>query len=156
MAGEDAGAAQVLRDRGLRVTRPRLRVLGLFLTRASALPPQSHEAVMVALAEAEAGGTEGEGPLDRATVWRVLSDLCMAGVLHRVDLGDRVWRYGVQPLVPETGAGALAHFLCEGCGGVDRLPPLEVRVQGGALPAILQGSGLRLQVVGQCLQCVPR
>ncbi len=33
-----------------------------------------------------------DGFTDKATVWRILSDLSDEGILHRMDLGDRIWR----------------------------------------------------------------
>jgi hypothetical protein len=33
------------------------------------------------------------GAHDRASVWRILSDLADTGLLRRMDLGDRIWRY---------------------------------------------------------------
>ena len=131
----------LLRAKGLRATSVRMAVLGALHDRKS---PMTHEQVMDSLS----GGT-----FDRATVWRILADLADAGIMHRMDLGDRVWRYELldacRPVEDDH-----AHFLCEACGLVSCLPPLELRTQEGSLPEILRGADIRVRVTGTCVTCV--
>ena len=130
----------VLRDRGLRATSVRLAVLVSLHERAA---PMTHEQVMEVLPT---------GAFDRATVWRVLSDLAEQGVLRRMDLGDRIWRYELidacRPVQDDH-----AHFLCEACGDVSCLPPLEVRLPGGGMPEALRGAEVRIRFTGVCSDC---
>jgi Fur family ferric uptake transcriptional regulator len=132
---------QRMRDVGLRSTSVRLAVLAELHEHAG---PLSHEALMDRL---------GETSFDRATVYRVLSDLTDAGLLRRMDLGDKIWRFelddGCRPVADDH-----PHFLCEGCGLVACLPELELRPTRGGLPAALVGADLRFKVSGRCGRCV--
>ena len=69
-----------------------------------------------------------------------------------LDLGDRVWRY---ELLDDCRAmkSAHPHFLCEGCGEVRCLPPLELRARSGALPDDLLGAEFHVRVMGTCAAC---
>lgn len=145
MSAHIEGVHQELRERlrklGLRATSPRLAVLAALHEQAG---PLSHEALMARL---------GASGFDRATVYRILSDLADIGLLRRMDLGDHIWRFELDDScrdVPEDHA----HFLCEGCGEVTCLPTVELRTPQGALPAALVGARLTLKVSGLCGRCV--
>lgn len=131
----------VLRGHSLRATAPRLAVL---VTLHEQGAPMTHEQIMEALPS---------GQYDKASVWRLLSDLADAGVLCRMDLGDRVWRYELLDDCRPVDADH-AHFLCEVCGVVECLPPLVLRTAEGPLPAVLQGAAFRVKVLGTCSGCV--
>ncbi len=130
-----------LKELGLRATSPRLAVL---VALKDATEPLSHEALMGRLSE----------PLDRATVYRILSDLCGKGLLRRMDLGDHIWRF---ELADSCGwlSNNHAHFLCDDCGVVTCLPELEIQAANGALPARLVGAQLHLRLSGRCGECAP-
>ena len=133
-----------LRDRlralGLRATTTRLAVLALLRDEGG---PLTHDAVQAKL---------GEHAPDTATLYRVLADLTTSGLLRRMDLGDHVWRFEL--LDDERGvAPDHPHFLCDGCGVVACLPPLQVTPTLGALPALLHGAQLHLRVSGRCASC---
>jgi Fur family transcriptional regulator, ferric uptake regulator len=132
---------QRLHDAGLRSTSARLAVLVELHERAG---PLSHEALMERL---------GEAAFDRATIYRILSDLAEAKLLRRMDLGDKVWRFelddGCRDIAKEH-----AHFLCDGCGLVACLPELELRPPKGDLPAALIGAKLQFKVNGRCASCL--
>ena len=118
--GESGWPAR-LRDKGLRVTRARLDVLGVL----SASPTPMHaQGVIDALADVHA---------DRVTVYRTLNSLVESGIAHKVDPGDRVWRYG---LLAGGGSGGApheghAHFVCDECGTVRCLEDSTIRVSLG-------------------------
>ncbi len=124
----------------MRATAARIAVLVTLHEQAG---PMSHEQVMEVLSE---------GHYDKASVWRILADLADCGVLSRMDLGDRIWRYELLDACRAI-TDDHPHFLCEGCGGVSCLPPLEVRARDGALPAALQGANFRVCVMGHCATC---
>jgi len=131
---------QQLRTGGLRATAPRIAVLvALHEFRA----PMTHEQVMEVLPT---------GLHDRASVWRILSDLSDGGLLRRMDLGDRVWRYELRDRFRPVDDNH-AHFLCEACAGVTCLPPLELRAVTGTLPPFLHSAEVRLKVTGRCAGC---
>lgn len=130
----------MLRERGLRATHTRMSVLTRLHERRA---PMTHEEIMESI---------GDGHMDRATVWRILSDLAEEGILRRMDLGDRVWRYELldacRPVADDHG-----HFLCETCGLVQCLPPLQLRTPEGQLPEALQGAEVRMRLTGRCGPC---
>ena len=129
----------LLRRQGLRATSPRLDVLAILHDERS---PMTHEALMERL----------PGSFDRASVWRILAQLGEKGLLRRMDLGDRIWRYELYDACRAV-APDHAHFLCEGCGDVQCLPALFVRDASGAVPVPLRGADVRIRVTGQCADC---
>ena len=130
----------LLRSKGLRGTASRIAVLVALRKQAG---PMSHEQLMATL------GPNGH---DKASVWRILSDLADAGILRRMDLGDRIWRYELRDTCRAV-TEEHAHFLCESCGEVSCLPPLELRAAGGALPPQLLGAQFQVRVMGTCARC---
>lgn len=129
-----------LRGAGLRATSVRLAVLGvLHLARL----PQTHEDLMLALA--------GRG-FDRATVYRVLADLAEAGLLRRMDLGDKIWRYELDDACRGVEIDH-PHFMCDLCHTVICLPRLELRTLDGRPPEALRGAVVTLQISGRCAGC---
>lgn len=124
----------------MRATAPRLAVLVLLHERRV---PLTHEQVMDCLPE---------GMYDRATIWRILTDLADHGLLRRMDLGDRTWRYELLDACRAV-TDDHPHFLCEGCGQVRCLPPLQIQTPGGGLPDALIGAEFRLRVTGRCSDC---
>ena len=130
----------VLKSHGMRVTTVRMAVLRSLHDQGS---PMTHEQIMTSLSD---------GSYDKASVWRLLSDLADKGVLRRMDLGDRVWRYelldvcrGVEP--------SHAHFLCNACGHVACLPPLVIRTQAGHVPLALSEAQFTTRFEGTCGDC---
>jgi Fur family transcriptional regulator, ferric uptake regulator len=130
-----------LRGQGLRCTSARIAVL---VTLHEQQAPMTHEQVMATLPS---------GAYDKASVWRILSDLADCGILRRMDLGDRVWRYELLDACRAV-TDDHPHFLCEACGEVSCLPPLEVRARDGLLPDILLKADFRVRVTGKCGECV--
>jgi Fur family transcriptional regulator, ferric uptake regulator len=130
----------LLKDRGMRATAQRLAVLTLLHEQKS---PMTHEGVM---------GLLSPGLYDKASVWRVLSDLAGVGIVRRMDLGDRVWRYELHDAC-RTVSDDHPHFLCEGCGEVTCLPPLEVRSRDGSLPKALLDADFHIRISGNCGVC---
>ena len=130
-----------LREAGLRATRPRLAILVEMHEHAG---PLSHLELMELL---------GSQTIDRATVYRILSNLSEVDILRRMDLGDKVWRYELLDRC-RTISDDHAHFLCVACKQITCLPELELRpVGGGALPVELQGAEIHLKVTGRCALC---
>ena len=130
----------MLRSRGMRVTTVRMAVLNALCQQEG---PRTHEQIMTDLA--------GQA-YDKASVWRVLSDLAGKGFVRRMDLGDRIWRYellhGLDAIEPSH-----AHFLCIACGHVACLPPIEIRTKTGEFPEVLQQALFSTRFEGTCGQC---
>jgi Fur family ferric uptake transcriptional regulator len=131
----------IIRSQGLRATNPRVEVLVVLHENAR---PMTHDQVMSNL-------PEGTG--DKASIWRLLADLSEHGVLRRMDLGDRVWRYELHDSCRSV-TNDHPHLLCTDCGEAFCLPMLEVRDKDGALPAQLQGTDFRIRIMGRCAECV--
>ena len=104
----------------------------------------THEQIMASLPA---------GAFDKASVWRILSDLADHRILRRMDLGDRVWRYELLDAC-RTVTDDHPHFLCEACGDVSCLPALEVRAINGTIPDILLNANFHVRVTGTCGACV--
>jgi len=60
-----------------------------------------------------------------STVYRNLVNLEGAGLIHRLDAGDHIWRYE-----PKKDDDRHAHFVCGGCGAVQCLHEGSVSVKG--------------------------
>lgn len=149
----DHGA--LLRAAGLRVTPVRLAVLRLLCQSSGAL---SADQVVEELDRVRSAKGRGRGA-DRVTVYRTLNSLVEAGIAHKVDPGDRVFRFALAgdharhvpgpgepcgcgasekcghpepPLVvprPPEGEHGHPHFMCETCGKVECLEDTEVVLQ---------------------------
>lgn len=135
-----AALRALLKEHGMRVTAQRLAVL---LVLNEQRGPLSHEEVMKRL---------DSGLYDKASIWRVLSDVSNIGIVRRMDLGDRVWRY---EMVDDchTVEDRHPHFLCESCGEVTCLPPLEVRTKDGRVPEKLLATEFHIRISGHCGDC---
>ena len=130
----------MLRAQGMRATAARIAVLVTLYERKG---PMTHEQVMSVLPS---------GLYDKASVWRILADLADTDLLRRMDLGDRVWRYELQD-AHRSVADNHPHFLCESCGLVSCLPPLNIQPQSGTLPAVFLNADFRVQIMGTCGDC---
>jgi Fur family transcriptional regulator, ferric uptake regulator len=60
---------------------------------------------------------------DSSTVFRGLSDLVDAGIVYRLDLGDRIWRYELRetPSSPGQPTAQHPHVVCRVCGRIECL-----------------------------------
>jgi Fur family ferric uptake transcriptional regulator len=131
-----------LRQHGLRATPARVTVLRKFMALSA---PLTHADLVE--------GLDGQG-WDRATLYRNLADLTEAGLLKRVDMGDRLWRYEMLSEQENHPAEIHPHFLCTQCGEVSCLPEGAIRVHVDArLPRALQEGAVELQVRGRCDRC---
>ena len=137
----NAEIRSLLRSKGLRVPSVRMAVLGVLRKMEQ---PMSHEQVM---------GSLPEGHFDKASVWRILSDLTESTLLRRMDLGDRVWRFEFVG-ADESSEANHAHFLCNDCGDVSCLPDLIIRTPSGNLPHALKAARFNIRLDGVCGNCV--
>jgi Fur family ferric uptake transcriptional regulator len=132
-------ADELLQVAGLRRTKAREVVLSL-LRRAE--HPLAHHEI--------AGRPEAKG-LDRVTLYRTLSTLQRAGLVHRVQGLDGVWRFRAHASERVECPGNHPHFLCLSCGAMSCL-------DGQALPwvTVPEGTevkGKQLVVYGRCCGC---
>lgn len=118
---DDEGWKRRLREAGLRATAPRMGLLRALS--ASPLPIPAPD--LLDAIERESGERA-----DRVTAYRTLTSLVEAGIAHRVDPGDRVWRYGLLAFEGAAGAphGHHPHFVCDACGTIRCLADATISV----------------------------
>lgn len=113
---------QRLRECNLRATGPRVEVVRVL---ASSPTPMTAQEVLDETARA--GAAESA---DRVTVYRTLSSLVEAGLAHRMDPGDRVWRFGLVRACGDVAHehNGHAHFVCDACGVMQCLDDATINV----------------------------
>jgi Fur family ferric uptake transcriptional regulator len=121
-----------IRGAGLRFTGARASVLR---TLEKATTPMSHADVVSKVA--------AEG-FEASTTYRNLIDLEAAGLVHRLDVGDHVWRFEVR------NEGEHAHFVCGSCGVVECLPEASITIKGVAARV---GDVAEILLKGSCAAC---
>ncbi len=131
-----------IRGTGLRATLQRIAVLGVV---SASDRPMSHGEISLRL-----GGVAD----DRSTVYRNLMDLSRAGLLRRVAVGDRTWRF--EPANNAPHARAHPHFICTGCGTVSCLTEMRVTVNRVKAPRAIKRGEFEVQVRGMCDVCARR
>jgi Fur family transcriptional regulator, ferric uptake regulator len=97
-----------IRAAGLRATNARVATLELL---RDATSPLTHADVAKHLAQIGA---------NQATAFRILNALNEAGIVHRTELGDHVWRFELIT-EGEHKHKTHPHFLCVDCGSVSCL-----------------------------------
>ncbi len=139
------------RGESIQKTREFLRAVGIRATPARIAVLQQVRSATRPLTHAEL--TEMLVPLgfDKATLFRNLTDLSEAGVIHRTELGDHVWRFeAIDPREPEKARHP--HFVCVDCGGVTCLDEMEFtaksRNRASAIKSITE-----ILIKGHCAGC---
>jgi Fur family transcriptional regulator, ferric uptake regulator len=132
--------AQVLRERGLRLTAQRQLVLEAVYGLGHATPDQVHAKV----AETAAG-------VNISTVYRTLELLEKLGLVTHTHLS-----HGAPTYHPATET-AHVHLVCRACGRVDEVPPETL---DGVATALHRDIGFRVDVghvsfFGTCAECAP-
>ncbi len=133
---------QVLRQSGLRCTPVREEVLRFLY---DARRPLAHGQI------AAAAGME---EVHRVTLYRTLTALEEAGLLHRVQGRDGVWNFCAHPPHGEDCPGNHAHFVCETCGQIRCLH--EQSLPWIAVEEGERVSGKQLVAYGICSTCFAR
>ena len=130
-----------LRGAGLRATKARIEVLRALAERSG---PVTHADLVRALAHAG---------LDRATIFRNLTDLTRVGLLSRRDMGDHTWRFELQARAAEHQA-VHPHLFCTQCSSVRCLPDVQVQIlTGPQAPAWLKNGPWDVHLRGICGAC---
>ncbi|MEM9553647.1 MAG: transcriptional repressor [Acidobacteriota bacterium] len=132
-------ARQWLHRGGLRVTAPRMAVLGVL---AEAELPLSHSEVLARL---------GETDWDPATIYRNLVKLRDAGVAPVVSRMEGIDRYA---LAEREDGHRHPHFLCEDCGRFACLPAELTASMSMDGPWAESIRGAAVQLRGECPDCL--
>ena len=98
--------AEALKGSGLRRTRARERLLKVLLAATSPMTPDEFQARL------------GGAGINRVTVYRMLESFHQAGIVHRIQSGER-WRFAVCGRVHRGHCHP--HFTCRVCGTVECL-----------------------------------
>jgi Fur family ferric uptake transcriptional regulator len=136
------GQRNILREKGLRATPARIAIL---VALGDANGPVSHQELTMKLSDLG---------LDKSTIFRGLQDLTEVGLLHRLELGDHVWRYetikeqGSHP-IPGKEEHLHPHLLCVDCGSIRCLSQSDISIE--LSPAL--GKVVDVLVKGHCQHC---
>jgi len=128
----------VIRRAGLRATPTRLAVLD-FLD--NAIRPVSH---------GEVGAQLRTKVGDHVTVFRALNDLTRVGLLRRIDVGDRTWRFEAD----RHDMVSHPHFVCVKCGSITCLFDVDVALPSGNVPQAIKHRAVQVLLRGRCDDCV--
>jgi len=106
--------------------RDRIRAAGLRATPARIAILRLLEKSDTPLTHAEVAGQTTTRGADVSTVFRALNEMAEGGLLHRMELGDHVWRYEVARSEEGKDHPLHPHFLCVDCGTITCLGEVEV------------------------------
>jgi Fur family transcriptional regulator, ferric uptake regulator len=137
-----AWAKGILKTAGLRSTAARVAVLQRL---AIAHQPTSHADVVQSLQNFA---------FDQSTIFRALQELCDAGVVNRLELGDQVRRFELRGT---AGTDELEHphFMCVDCGKVTCLEEFSFNLSPSRGPRREQlGEITEVLLKGHCGDCV--
>lgn len=134
-----------LRERGLRATDQRIDVVRVLC--ASPVPLTAQEVLV--------GARSLQEDADRVTIYRTLASLVEAGLAHRMDPGDRVWRFGLLTREQDGEHRGHAHFVCDACGEVRCLADatISVSLRGKAAEQRLRIKQQDVYLHGTCESC---
>lgn len=135
-------SGQLLRRAGLRRTVARRAVLEIL---DQAEHPLTHH---------EIADRPEVRRIDRVTLYRTLATLQHAGLLHRVQGVDSVWRFCSHRPQPGKCGGNHIHFLCLDCRQMGCLP--EQHLPWVEAPTGAEVFGKQLVVYGRCAPCSAR
>lgn len=121
-SADDPALRDLLKRGKLRVTSVRMAILRVLRDSRVAM-----DAADVARAIKDAGEDA-----DRVTVYRTLNSLVDSGIAHRVDPGDRVFRFSLTDHGRCTGEHhehEHPHMVCDSCGAVECVEDAEVIIK---------------------------
>lgn len=150
----DTHHRDALRAAKLRITDVRIAVLEALDSSDQAITAQQiFDAVTAAAAKSRLPKP------DRVTVYRTLNTLVDAGLAHKVDPGDRVFRFSLTSHDHCEGDKHVhehPHFVCDSCGTVECLDGAEVQIKNAAEAARSRRRVKQQDVTlhGTCEKCV--
>lgn len=133
-------AATILSQAGLRRTPGRIAMINLLLSSPHPLSQQ------------EIAGRLKEVRINGVSIYRSLHAFLQCGIVHRVESGDRTWRFAI------CGCGSRSHchphFVCSRCGKVECLSGFKMPAAEGLQPGyVVEEQEVYLR--GRCAGCSP-
>jgi len=108
----DRQACEMLKAANLYLTRSRVAIVKVLLKTAT---PLTHDQIAVTMERKH---------LDKVTVYRTLSSLLEAGLVHKAYLDKRAWHFELAGNC--TNRQCHPHFTCTNCGGTHCLTDMSV------------------------------
>ena len=132
-------AREKIRSAGLRATPARIATLRVLHGSES---PLTHAEVSDELQNLE---------IDKATVFRNLTDLVARNVLRRSALGDNVWRFEI---IKESAQehDSHPHFICVNCGSVSCMEDVELKQKSKSTSPLFKHV-TEIVLRGHCTDC---
>jgi Fur family ferric uptake transcriptional regulator len=132
-------AREKIRSAGLRATPARIATLRVLHGSES---PLTHAVVSEKLHKLE---------IDKATVFRNLTDLVARNVLRRSALGDNVWRFEI---IKESAHehDSHPHFICIDCGSVSCMEDVELKQKSTSTSSLFEHV-TEIVLRGHCNDC---
>jgi len=109
---DDTAAMKILDGVGLKKTPGRIAMLNIFL---EAKNPMTQQEIMKKMSRVK---------LNYVSIYRTLETFVEAGIIHKVESGDRVWRFALGNEKKE-GHGH-PHFTCRSCGITECIDEVKV------------------------------
>ena len=128
-----------LRRAKLRTTKHRVKVLSVL---ELAQRPLTHLEIQQSIPDQR---------LDRVTLYRILSSLTEASLVHQIQGFDGIWRFCSHDDDTDLCPGGHPHLLCTKCGTMWCMP--EVRLQHVDVPEGFKVSHKQMVIVGVCEKC---
>jgi Fe2+ or Zn2+ uptake regulation protein len=141
-----AHAQEVLKEAGLKLTKPRLLIIGFMAGTKDAFTPYE---IREALASMDV-------KTDVVTLYRVLDELEQLGLVHRVLALGRYIRCAEEDHCSDHGGGNCHHYLiCRNCQGVEEIAGEDLSVLE---KKIVKEKGFKveahsLEFLGLCAKC---
>ena len=105
-------ARRILREAGLKMTPGRRALLELLQQSGK---PMSQQEITEQLSEIE---------YNYVSIYRNLNSFLEAGIVHRVDTGDRTWRFAL--CACGSSRHCHPHFICRSCGMIECLNGMDI------------------------------
>jgi Fur family ferric uptake transcriptional regulator len=138
----DADAPAILRDAGLKVTKPRRALLEIMI--------RDHGPFTAEELHERFSRSKTSGPCDLVTIYRCLSKFEHLGLITRCDFGDGSIRYEIK----SVGHAHHHHIICQICRKAEPLPDCPIDDRTIDLPKLgYQEVHHRLEFFGVCPAC---
>lgn len=130
--------ADMLRAHGLRATPGRVKLLSVLKTAGRPL------------SQTELLGRLKSESLNRVSIYRALSALVRAGLVHRALVNGRTWAFETSDRCDDRQCHP--HFTCRTCGAICCMPHVRVPLATG-LPAGYVAKRQKVHIEGICPSC---